>query len=353
MTTDDDRASSAASEGRPTPNLAYRRATEYRLDPEREHLLLRALSAATPGLTRLRRYRRTWLRPDLLRRDLRGRLHGPAGHGLHGDRRCAAGGRPVDGAGGLIVVCRPGLLPGAVGRPRVDHRTDGRRGDRPTGRERPEPGGGARPPRSASIVAGWCLLARVARLGVIAELLSQPLLVGYLAGGAVLMVVGPARQRDRDRPSRATTSLLSSQSFVGVVDDTHWPTLAVGAGTLGLVLSMPLAAARAGRRPLIAVADGHRGVRAGRPARPYGVAVVGAVPTGLPTSRPARGDVGGLPDAAARRARASRWSATATPCSSPAASRSPVEDGEPADATVDPQTGVRRARRCSCRCSAC
>ena len=65
MTTDDDRASSAASKGRPAPNLAYRRATEYRLDPEREHLLLRALSAATPGLTRLRHYRRSWLRPDL------------------------------------------------------------------------------------------------------------------------------------------------------------------------------------------------------------------------------------------------------------------------------------------------
>ena len=40
------------------------------------------------------------------------------------------------------------------------------------------------------IVGGWCLLGRIARLGVIADLLSQPLLVGYLAGAAVLMVVG-------------------------------------------------------------------------------------------------------------------------------------------------------------------
>ena len=40
------------------------------------------------------------------------------------------------------------------------------------------------------IVGGWCLLGRLARLGVIADLLSQPLLVGYLAGAAVLMVVG-------------------------------------------------------------------------------------------------------------------------------------------------------------------
>ena len=40
------------------------------------------------------------------------------------------------------------------------------------------------------IVGGWCLLGRLARLGVIADLLSQPLLVGYLAGAAVLMIVG-------------------------------------------------------------------------------------------------------------------------------------------------------------------
>ena len=40
------------------------------------------------------------------------------------------------------------------------------------------------------IVALWCFVARIFRLGVIAELLSQPLLVGYLAGGAVLMIVG-------------------------------------------------------------------------------------------------------------------------------------------------------------------
>src|SRR6185295_19872027 len=42
----------------------------------------------------------------------------------------------------------------------------------------------------ALVVAGWCLVARMVRLGVASDLLSTPLLVGYLAGGAVLMVVG-------------------------------------------------------------------------------------------------------------------------------------------------------------------
>jgi SulP family sulfate permease len=33
-------------------------------------------------------------------------------------------------------------------------------------------------------------VARLLRAGIVAELLSTPLLVGYLAGGALLMVVG-------------------------------------------------------------------------------------------------------------------------------------------------------------------
>ena len=41
----------------------------------------------------------------------------------------------------------------------------------------------------ALVVGGLCLVARVARLGVLAELLSKPVLIGYLAGIAVLMIV--------------------------------------------------------------------------------------------------------------------------------------------------------------------
>ena len=54
------------------------------------------------------------------------------------------------------------------------------------------------------IVGGWCLVGRLARLGVIADLLSQPLLVGYLAGAAVLM-----------RGRRASRSLCSSRGHRG------------------------------------------------------------------------------------------------------------------------------------------
>ncbi|MFI5615499.1 SulP family inorganic anion transporter [Amycolatopsis sp. NPDC051903] len=47
----------------------------------------------------------------------------------------------------------------------------------------------------AVVVDALCLVAGLARLGVVAELLSKPVLTGYRAGIAVLMVVGLARQR--------------------------------------------------------------------------------------------------------------------------------------------------------------
>jgi len=42
----------------------------------------------------------------------------------------------------------------------------------------------------AVLVGAICLLARAARLGFLADLLSRPVLVGYMAGVAVLMIVG-------------------------------------------------------------------------------------------------------------------------------------------------------------------
>jgi high affinity sulfate transporter 1 len=42
----------------------------------------------------------------------------------------------------------------------------------------------------ALIVGAVCLVARAARLGFLADLLSRPVLVGYLAGVAVIMIVG-------------------------------------------------------------------------------------------------------------------------------------------------------------------
>ena len=131
----------------------------------------------------------------------------------------------------------------------------------------------------AFVVAGWCLIARIVRLGVATDLLSTPLLVGYLAGGAVLMVVG---QLGRLTGTEVSGEGIVEQvtSFIRVVSDTDLLTLAVGAGTLVLLLAVVRLRPR-WPGPLIAVATATI-VCAVAQFADHGVAVVGQVPTGLP-----------------------------------------------------------------------
>ncbi|MBK7621756.1 MAG: STAS domain-containing protein [Kineosporiaceae bacterium] len=129
------------------------------------------------------------------------------------------------------------------------------------------------------VVAAWCLIARFARLGVIADLLSQPLLVGYLAGGAVLMVVG---QLGRVTGTTVDGESIVAQigSFLDVVPNTHWATLAVAAGTLTLLLGVILLRPN-WPGPLIAVAAATlASALLDLPSR--GVKATGEVPSGLP-----------------------------------------------------------------------
>ena len=129
------------------------------------------------------------------------------------------------------------------------------------------------------VVAGWCLVARLARLGVVADLLSQPLLVGYLAGGAVLMVVGQLGRITRTAVE-GESIVAQVRSFLAVVGGTHWPTVAVCAGTLALLLGVQALRPR-WPGPLVAVAAATL-VSAAVHLADHGVRVVGAVPSGLP-----------------------------------------------------------------------
>jgi sulfate permease, SulP family len=87
----------------------------------------------------------------------------------------------------------------------------------------------------ALIVAGWALLAWLLRAGIIAQLLSTPLLVGYLAGGAVLMVVGQLG-RVTGTSFEGGTIVEEVRGFLGVANDTDWLTLTVAASTLAVIL---------------------------------------------------------------------------------------------------------------------
>ena len=175
----------------------------------------------------------------------------------------------------------------------------------------------------ALIVAGWSLLARLLRAGIIAELLSTPLLVGYLAGGAVLMVVGQLGKLT-GTSYEGGTIVGDVRGFLGVATDTDWLTLAVAVSTLAAILLLHwLRASLPG--PLIAVVLATV-ASAVFNLESHGVAVVGQVLRGCPC-RTCPSD--------SRTSRCfcspgwvSRSSATATSCSSPGDSRWPRRGGD-------------------------
>ena len=264
--------------GAADPPLTYRRATDYHLDLEREHVLLRGLVAATPGVQRLRRYRRAWLRPDtfagiavaayLIPQVMAYTVivNVPPVAGLW----TALAALVVYAAMGCSRVLSVGpestvaLMAGAAVS-QLAH------GDQSRVM--------ALTAALSLIVAGWCALARLARLGVIADLLSQPLLVGYLAGGATLMVVGQLGNVT-GTTVHGESIVAQLQSFAGAVRGTHLATLGVAGGTLALLLAVHLLRPR-WPAPLIAVAAATI-MCAIAGLDHYGVAVVGDVPTGLP-----------------------------------------------------------------------
>jgi sulfate permease, SulP family len=131
----------------------------------------------------------------------------------------------------------------------------------------------------ALLVGVLCLLGAAARLGFLADLLSRPVLVGYMAGVAVLMIVG---QLGKATGMRVTGGSVVDEvaSFSGQLDRIHLPTLALAGGMLVFLFA-------AGRltpklpAPLLAVLLA-TAATAVFSLRDHGVQVVGAVPAGIP-----------------------------------------------------------------------
>ncbi len=250
----------------------------YQTTPPKDNVLFNAYVATTPGLQTLQHYRRHWLRPDIF-----------AGIAVVAYlvpqvmAYCAiVNVPPVVG----LWTALPALIVYAVmGKSRMLS----------VGPESTVAlmAGTAIAPLAAGnqdkavqlaaalslIVALWCFVARIFRLGVIAELLSQPLLVGYLAGGAVLMIVG---QLGKVTGTKVHGESIVEQvrSFLEVVKDTHLTTLIVGASTLALLVLIHLVKHR-WPAPLIAVAAATI-ASSFMDLQAQGVKVVGEVPQGLP-----------------------------------------------------------------------
>ncbi|WP_369148549.1 SulP family inorganic anion transporter [Streptomyces sp. R44] len=124
-----------------------------------------------------------------------------------------------------------------------------------------------------------CLVAWAARLGFVADLLSRPVLVGYLAGVALIMIVDQL-------PKMTGVSTTGSGffpklvSFAQSLPEAQPATVAVAAGALFLLFVLPLVL-RAVPGPLVVVGLGTAAVAA-LGLDEHGVAVIGAVPAGLP-----------------------------------------------------------------------
>jgi sulfate permease, SulP family len=87
----------------------------------------------------------------------------------------------------------------------------------------------------ALIVAAFSVVAWIARLGFLADLLSTPVLVGYMAGVAILMIVG---QLDNLTGVPVEGDSVGSQllSFAENAGDIDGPTITVAATVLVLLL---------------------------------------------------------------------------------------------------------------------
>jgi len=134
----------------------------------------------------------------------------------------------------------------------------------------------------ALVVGGICALGWAARLGFLADLLSKPVLTGYMAGVAVIMIVSQL-----GKVTGATVEghsfVTDLTSFVANLRTIHGPTLTLA----GTVLAFLLVTSRLFPRapgPLAGMLLAAAAVAVFHLER-NGIAVVGEIPAGLPTPR--------------------------------------------------------------------
>ncbi|WP_436500043.1 SulP family inorganic anion transporter [Actinokineospora sp. HUAS TT18] len=90
-------------------------------------------------------------------------------------------------------------------------------------------------PALALIVAVLCVIGWLARLGFLADLLSKPVLIGYMAGIAVVMIVGQLGKVAKVNVE-GESIVNEFQSFLREAHNTHFPTVALAAGVLAFLI---------------------------------------------------------------------------------------------------------------------
>ncbi|MEB3318335.1 MAG: SulP family inorganic anion transporter [Cyanobacteriota bacterium] len=134
----------------------------------------------------------------------------------------------------------------------------------------------------ALLVGLLCALGAWLRLGFLADLLSKPILVGYLAGVAVLMVCGQLHAFT-GTGLRADTPLEAVRQRLIVQGSVHGPTLALALAALSLMVALARWAPN-WPGPLLAVLLASAAVPLLHLDQ-RGVALIGAIPAGVPWPR--------------------------------------------------------------------
>jgi high affinity sulfate transporter 1 len=132
----------------------------------------------------------------------------------------------------------------------------------------------------ALMVGALCVLAWLFRLGFLAELLSRPVLIGYLAGVAVIMMISQLGKVTGIPVDGAGTAVGELSSWLSHLDRLNWSTLTVS----GLVVALLVTGTRWFPRapvPLIVMLLAAASVAA-LDLQGRGLAVVGLVPGGVP-----------------------------------------------------------------------
>lgn len=131
----------------------------------------------------------------------------------------------------------------------------------------------------AVLVGGICLVGGLCRLGFVADLLSRPVLVGYMTGVAVIMIGGQLG-RVSGVPVHGDEFVDQVRSFAAGIDSWHPPTVLLSGAVLALLLVL-YRVAPGFPGPLVAVLLATAAVAVFSLQR-TGIRVVGPIPAGLP-----------------------------------------------------------------------
>jgi SulP family sulfate permease len=132
-----------------------------------------------------------------------------------------------------------------------------------------------------SLIAGLCfLLARLARLGWLADYLSRPVLLGYIHGVAVVLVVGQLGKL-LGLSIAATDPIPQLREVLRELGSASGTTIAVAAAALAILIGARLFAPRLPAALLVVLLA--IGASELLNLGDHGVALVGSVPSGLPS----------------------------------------------------------------------